>query len=78
MSISRVITNETHLGIGTLPVSQRATVTRWTPRASASPDCVIPCDAVKLRVGGAALLTVLGLGLLVWAACYLGDGGMKV
>ncbi len=53
MSISRVITNETHLGIGTLPVSQRATVTRWTPRASASPDCVIPCSVRSaIRVSG--------------------------
>lgn len=33
-------------------------------------------DDVARRVGAAALLTVFGLALLVWAACYLGDGGI--
>ena len=47
------IASSTHFGIGTLPVSQRATVVRWTPRAEARPDCVSPASLRSaMRVSG--------------------------
>lgn len=34
-------------------------------------------DDVARRVGAAVIATVFGLALLVWAACYLGDGDIR-
>ena len=39
----------THCGMGTAPVSQRVTVTRWTPRDAARPDCVSPASVRSVR-----------------------------
>lgn len=47
------IASSTHFGIGTLPVSQRATVVRWTPREAARPVCVRPASVRSaMRVSG--------------------------
>lgn len=43
------IANSTHLGIGSLPVSHRATVVRWTPRDAARPSCVSPARMRRVR-----------------------------
>ena len=45
--------NSTHFGIGSLPVSHRATVVRWTPSKSERPDCVSPASVLSVtRVSG--------------------------
>ena len=46
---SERIASSTHRGIGIRPVSQRATVTRWTPRDAARPDCVSPASVRRVR-----------------------------
>lgn len=53
----------THCGIGDVPVSQRVTVTRWTPRYAARPDCESPASVRRLRrVSGVMTVTGFPLG----------------
>lgn len=84
MFYSDRIANSTHFGIGSLPVSHRAIVVRWTPSADERPDCVSPASVRSVtRVSGcnesamsfpsasaSALGTFGGLALL-----FAGDSG---
>lgn len=56
-------TNPTHCGTGVTPVSQRVTVTRWTPRYAARPDCESPASMRSVRsVSGVTAVTGFPLG----------------
>lgn len=58
MTQSERIASSTHRGMGLRPVSQRATVVRWTPRDAARPDCVSPAKIRSCRsVSGGSLLS---------------------
>lgn len=63
MTSSVLSASPTHCGTGTAPVSQRVTVTRWTPRYAASRACESPASVRRVRsVSGVTAVTGFPLG----------------